>query len=464
MGVRAWLGGVLARVPTGSGTATRAIAQISGGMLIAQILGIIALPLLTRLYAPSAFGVFGLVTSLSVVLTPVLSLRLEWAIPIAGDEKEAVAVTRTALGLALVLALVSCPFVVAAQVIMGPTTASEYYPAMYLLPLVALLASWFTTLSQFLIRLRNYRAVARRNALQGAGTVVGQVGLGLVAPTSVGLLLGQTLGRIVSIWSIASPALRHRADGGSVESARIALTRFWRFPVYYVPAGLLNALGAHLPLLIAAAWYGSSVAGYLAVVQRLLIVPASLLGASIGQVLLGQLAMRAREQTPEQEKIVLRALARLLPFGGLIVAGAAFVLPWALPAFLGADWGQAGAYCRAWSLAFGMSFVAGPLQQVLVVNRNAVTNLLLDGSRVILVTAAALTARNLGLGPESTVFLMALAQGVNYAATILLAWLSARAADRSAAVAIETGRSDHRSLTVHGLQSTDEPSNAASHE
>ena len=62
------------------------------------------------------------------------------------------------------------------------------------------------------------------------------------------------------------------------------LRRYRRFPIFLTPAGLLNASGVYVPLLLVASFYGATAAGYLGFSQRILSLPVTLLGQSIAQV------------------------------------------------------------------------------------------------------------------------------------------------------------------------------------
>jgi hypothetical protein len=79
-----------------------------------------------------------------------------------------------------------------------------------------------------------------------------------------------------------------------------------------------------------------------------------------------------------------------------------------------------------------MSFVAAPLQQVLVANARGGLNLLLDGARLVLVCGAALGARQAGMDAVSSVLAMSGAMAVVYGLTILAGLWSARRWDREA--------------------------------
>lgn len=63
-----------------------------GGTTGAQLLAVLAAPLLTRLYTPEDFGLLAVYASLLGLIAVIASLRYELAIPLPTDDTEAAAV------------------------------------------------------------------------------------------------------------------------------------------------------------------------------------------------------------------------------------------------------------------------------------------------------------------------------------------------------------------------------------
>ncbi len=64
------------------------LVRLGGVAVVAKLLPFIALPVVARLYTPGELGVINSVISLSLILAPVLSLRLSLAIPIVDENYE----------------------------------------------------------------------------------------------------------------------------------------------------------------------------------------------------------------------------------------------------------------------------------------------------------------------------------------------------------------------------------------
>lgn len=417
-----------ARKFIGSG-ARMSVAQVAGGTFSAQLVALLALPLLSRLYTPEAFGALAVVLAVSMLLSGVVSLRLELAIPNAVEEHQADSVAWLALG---VSALLTAALLVLAWVPGAGLLSLALSPDYLVWTLIAtLLTAAFTVLSQLFIWRGQFSLLGLRAFWQGLVATLSSVVFGLAGMVWTGLLLGQVLGRVAAIGLMAASVLPGRRT--EVSGTRLHWRSLWKYPALFMPAGILNTLGGQLPLLLTAAWFGAEAAGLLGVAQRVLVLPAAIVGLAISQVFLGRLAEVRRSGLPHQLKVVRGAARILLPVGILLTLGALALAP-LMSWLLGGEWVGVSDFVRASCIVYGTAFLATPLQQVLVANARGGINLILDGSRVALVFLAAAAATKAGLSAADTVFAMSVAQAINYALTTLAAWWSAREWDKQHSV------------------------------
>ncbi|ANH38197.1 Polysaccharide biosynthesis protein [Nocardioides dokdonensis FR1436] len=401
----------------------KSVVQVAGGNVSAQVLALLALPLLSRLYSPEAFGALSVVVAVSMLLSSIMTLRLEAAIANALDAAHAKALARLGLCVSGVIATL---LLVVGYMYDGSYISlalSTHYLRWTIL--CTLLTSAFVILSQLFIWEGKFRLLGWRSFWQGLVATLASLLLG-VAGVGIGLIAGQILGRIAAISVMAAPP---RGRGRSIPFSRaIRIPGLWQYPVLFTPAALLNIAGSQLPLLLTAAWFGAEAAGLLGVAQRVLVIPAAVVGLAISQVFLGKLAEIRRSSKPDQGTLTRSILAILIPIGAAITLAAIVLAPLA-DWMLGEEWAGVSDYIRATSVVFGFSFIAAPLQQVLVANARGAVNLGLDASRVAMVLGAALVAREYNFSAINVVLAMSIAQGVNYILTIWAGWRSARVWD-----------------------------------
>ena len=65
------------------------VGILTSGSVVAQLIGIAAVPILSRYYTPHQFGIFGSVSSIFSVLTVIAALRYHLAIVLPDNDSEA---------------------------------------------------------------------------------------------------------------------------------------------------------------------------------------------------------------------------------------------------------------------------------------------------------------------------------------------------------------------------------------
>lgn len=402
---------------------SRGVLMIVSGTAVGQIAALLAAPALTRLYSPSSFGIFTVVSSLIMTIGTVAALRFELAIPI--PEREDRAQSLAALGFISCLATaVAGSFVV---LVWGLDMANlfgepDLMPWLWLVPAIAALVGCFTVLNQLAIRHRRYGAIARRNVTQSVGMVLVQIGAGLASFRSGGLIVGLGFGQVVGTVGmmpssgLLSPDARRGRTPGEL---RAALVRFRRFPLMLAPAGLINALGLQLPVLFIAYYFGSQVAGWLGLTQRVLGLPVTLLGLAVAQVYLGELSRAVRGESVHTRELFAVASRRLAVAALGCLAVLLMAGPWLFSTVFGSEWLPSGQYAQALAVSLALQLVAVPLSQTLIVFERQTLQLLWDVGRLAAVMVAVVVVATGGGSALVTIWALAAASGLSYG----LSWI-----------------------------------------
>ena len=410
---------VVAHLPVLASRPLRGVLALVSGSATGQLVALAAAPILARIYSPASFGEFSYVISLCMILVTVASLSFEAAVPLAGSTCDAQRLTRLALASAGLTTLVVTLLVALFSPLITQAAGFEMTPWVWWLPALLWVTSVFVVLSQAALRDRSYYPVARRTLTQNVGTSVTQVGLGTVTQSAAGLLTGQFVGRLLGIVSLGSTVhelLSRPTEGGY----RGTIKRYWRFPLVYTPSAALNVLGAQLPLILIGIGFGVQSAGYLGVAQRIVVIPAGLIGIAVTQVFSAEISSRLRSGVRENRSIYIRASIRLGTLGVCLTVGVVTLSPVVFPAALGQQWVPAGAFAQAMGLSAGLGLLAVPTSFVLVAYQRTVVFLFLAVSRIALILGFGWLAYANGMGAVATIWAMYAGQAVNYAATWII--------------------------------------------
>lgn len=412
------------QLSAGSRDFIRNVLALLTGNVLAQAVTYLTIPIITRLFPPSAFGVFALFFSLASILISVSNLRYNAAILVCKEEHEADAV-------ALLCLFVTCGISLA--VFLWMTFAGRLTPGLSSLPAgapVLLSAAVFLggvlqLLGFWRLRTREFRLLAISRVGMSLGSRLASLLWGLFSASPLGLILGHLGGQCLSL----APLLvrgRGRPLGAILSSAALALVpwaarRFKRFPLF-AWTSLAEVGNRELPALLLGAFFPASLVGFYAVSGRILGQPMHLAGDAVSRVYF-QRASELAEAKPELAALSLT----LLRYSTLLLAFPLAVLLVFAPEFLalalGSEWTEAAPYIRAVTPLFFATFVTRPFTVLFDLQERQKERSLMSVSLLAFSSAALALGGVLGL-PLAGVILASSASALLHLA--FCAWLLAR--------------------------------------
>lgn len=400
-----------------------------------QLLVAAASPILTRVYSARELGTLSVYASLLATLVPMLSLRYEVAIPLPEEDTDALNVLLVAV---LCLLATSSLILVAALVFGGPiaslTGAQGLEHYLWLLPIGLAAAGTYQALSYWGIRKGLFGGIGRARVMQSVGQVSSQVGLGVGGAGSIGLLVGDVIGRSSGATALMVSLARSRVKGSdsvSWQKMRDQARRYRRFPLFGSWAALANAAGLHLTPFLIAASFGVRAAGFWTVGQRVMSLPSTIIGQAVGQVYLGEAAIIVRSDRDALRPLYLKTAKRLALVGVLLLLPAGLLAPLVFPFVFGSQWHQTGVYMALAAVMFFAQFVASPLSQTLNVVGRQDLQLAWDVSRLAVMLTVFLLAGAANWSDVLTIAVFAGAMATMYA---VLGVVTLRVSERVVAI------------------------------
>jgi O-antigen/teichoic acid export membrane protein len=342
---------------------TQNVLTMLAGTAAAQAIPILVAPVLTRLYAPEAFGVLAMYTVLVTLGTAVATGRYELAIVLPEGDAEALALGHVAMRLALVVSgVMLLGTLVAHDTLAGLLGVPSLGPWLPLVPLSVLAFATIQVFNGWGNRRKAYGVMAGTAVVQQGVTAGANIALGVAPILPHGLVVGALVGHcasaltLVTRWFRREPALRAAAPP---VAPRPVAQAYHQFPAYNLPYSLLGAFSRDFVLVALSSFGHVAVAGFLQLGRRLLYVPVTFLTGALGQVYFQEAARTLG--TPGFEALSLR-----LFLGIARVATAAFVFagwwaPEAVPVIFGPAWRDAGIYLTVFTpVAFCFLFTSWP--------------------------------------------------------------------------------------------------------
>ncbi len=410
------------------GRFARSVTLLAGGTALGQVITVLVSPILTRLYTPEDFGVFGVYASILGIVTVVASLRYEYAVPLPEDDETAANIL--ALCFALLSGMTTLSWFVIHNLggqIVTWANVPGLKPYLWLIPLGMLGAGTYQILNYWAVRKRDFSRIARTRLSRGLARAALQVGVGFAHSGPLGLLLGQLAGETAGSTSLGLAAWRKdRAPfkAVSLQGIRRAGVRYKRFPLFFSCASLLDVLALQVPQILFAAFYGTQVAGWFALSQRVIAAPLNIVVDSVAQVYFGEAARMLRDDPKAMRRLFLKLTGRLALTGGLPVAMICTSAPWFFAIVFGPGWEMAGRYVQIMGFMFAVRFTIVPLFHTLNVLERQDLYLLWEIIRLVLVVGSLLAGKALGFSDIPAVVAYSLSMMTAYVVLWGLVWLA----------------------------------------
>ena len=397
----------------------RNTAVLTTGAAGAKMIGFLAIPVITRIYAPSDLGALSVFASLAMILAPMATLRYEVAIPLPRNQGLAV---NLALGCLLTLGLMSSLLAVAiwawGDVVLKAMSMEVLLPYRALLVVMVFITGYSAIVTHWAVRESAFRPMAAARLWQAVSGSLVKIGLGLLGWKPSGLLLGETVGQAGGVVYLSSRFWRHFLSRiTSVRRRYLAflMKRYASFPKYRVPSQVLLAFSNKAPLLFSASLFGADTTGQLSLAMMALALPVSLIGQAAGQALYSEVTKIGRRNRTEIYSAA-RAVTWSMGLASILPALFLLFLSPALFSWLfGPEWREAGVFCSILAIYLVAQFVSAPIMNILNVYDRQAQFLLFNAMRSLLVIAVFGAARYMGWDALKTLVVYSISMAALYA-------------------------------------------------
>ena len=401
----------------------KGVFVIGSGTALAQGIGIVSTPIITRLYAPSDFGLLGVYSSILAILMVGASLRYEFAIPVPKDSSKAANILILCMVLIIgVTGILFFLFLLAGNGIADILDMREFLPYSWLILIGLLGAGVYQVLNYWAIRQRDYSRITRTRINQSLGGSLSKVLFGLLSLGPLGLILGHIISNVAGIYTFIKAILEKDRDAfRDVSTTEIkSVAREYRsFPMYSTPATLLSVVSLQIPVFMLSIMYDFSVVGWYTLAYQMLALPVALISGSMGQAFYGEAAKSARESPETLRRLYLDTTKKLALIGIPLVGMVAIIAPWLFPIIFGSDWKEAGLFCLPLALVAVSQFIVTPTSKLAVYGFNH-WDLYCNGTRMIMVFGGFYFASMFNFGPLITLTLYGAIMAVMYFVLYLL--------------------------------------------
>lgn len=344
------------------------VLKLVSGTAFAQLLGILAAPIMTRLYAPDAFGVLAIFTTLTAIIGVIACLRYELAIMLPESDKEAVNLLGVSLMFAVLVSLLCVPLVWWTRGnLPNSLDVSNLTPYLWLLPVAVLFSGIFTSLNYWNSRTKQFGRLSIARVTTSVATTAGQLGAGVAGFATSGAMISASVGGSILATTVLGGQIWRDDRKMFLEAIRwsdmfAGVKGYRKFPLYDTWSALLNTASWQLPALLLASFFSPAIVGYYALGYRILQMPMNLIGAAISQVFF-QRAADAKVHR-NLDVVVENTFEHLVVIGMYPILTLTLIGRDLFAIVFGPNWVEAGVYTQFLGIWAFFWFISSPLSTV----------------------------------------------------------------------------------------------------
>lgn len=348
------------------------VLKLVTGSVFAQAAGVLVAPIVTRLFAPEAFGVAALFASVTGIIAVVACLRYELSIMLPKADEDAVNLFAVSLSFVLVITAISALIVFfAGDVIINLLNSPALKRYLWLIPISVFVSGIFLALNYWNSRKKHFGRLSIARVVSSVTAQAIKLGAGFAGFISGGVLISATiLGQIASTVVLSGQIWR---DDRYLFMMNIrwkkmiaGMKRHKKFPLYNSWSALLNSASHKLPILFLAFYFSPEVVGFYALGRTVLSMPVNMVGGAVAQVFF-QKASDVRNDTGNLSHVVEEVFKRLVSLGIFpallltIIGKDLFVV------VFGARWAEAGMYMQILGLWVFFQSISSPISTLFAV-------------------------------------------------------------------------------------------------
>ncbi len=357
------------------------------GASVAQLLNLIALPLLTRLYYPEAFG--WAATFIAMVETAALLINggYDLAIMLPKKMEDAHKMTMNSMYIAMIcVVMLSMLLLIFNTQLLQISSFAPLKEFSGWLIVSLLLEGVLQPAKIALSRLKSFKVLSigklLRTSVQIAVSLIWSIKQDVFTGLLVAYILGQWCSALYLMWNYIKK-VRLQNIPLFVSFSWKLMSDYRDFPFFSLVGNALNKASKQLPLfmfplIFVAIGNIDTIMGWYSKAEQILNIQIGLIGLSIGQVFYEKANRIFNDHPNEFGNFVSRKVKQFALIGLPITISLILLGPILMKVVLGPEWEHAGSYVRWMAPAYYLTFIVVPLSWLVDIKRKLKDFLLIN--------------------------------------------------------------------------------------
>lgn len=335
---------LIEKVKTHISDGKKNVLKISSGTIMGQVISMIMVPIMTRIYGATIIGVWTIFDSIAKIGYSISDLALTNALMVENDEDEVLTIYQVVSTISLLISILTGILSIPYFLITGfPDGINKVFIIIYIICAVF-------TLQQVQICYTWLNRIGKYNVLM-KNPVINNLTFGILAIIfayfdihQYGYFVSWLLGQSITLLHMKRN-LPSQMFTFSIRDFQRVINKHKRFVQYQLPTNIVGSIKNQLPTILIRTFFGTEILGYYSMTVRVMTVPITFLASAMGKVFFQKIAEMKRKGE-EIGEYVYRNVVDIMKVGIipliLILGIGDVVTVW----FLGEGWEMAGVFIR----------------------------------------------------------------------------------------------------------------------
>lgn len=334
--------------------------------MAAQLISVILIPILSRLYSPEQFGELSLFVSVTGIIAIISTLKLNEAIMLTKSQEEIHKIIGAILffSISLLIILITLVFI---SILFSHTVNISIgvgVTLLILLPFNIIGLALYNTNTLYLTKRSLYKNVSYSNINRSLSLNISQLILSVFKNFN-GLLLGNVIGNLIGSYHIIKMK-KYYLRYVSWKNFKSIIKKYSHFPKFNLPQAILNNTSSALPNLMLIIPFGASSIGLYYMTLKLLNLPTTL----VSGVITNLFYQDASEKFNVGENFASYYLKTILMLFSIIILPTIIIVifgPSLIPIILGPEWSNAAGLIPWIAMWTASIFIYMPATKVIII-------------------------------------------------------------------------------------------------
>lgn len=277
---------------------TKNFSILLSANILAQVIGLLVYPILSRQYSPEDFGLLNLFLSINSILVIFSTGEYQYAILLPKDEKRSISCFHVGLFIALAITafcLICLPF---SNSIANIFKSSELAKYLWLMPFLVFFSGLWTLVNYWFTRHKRFTNISIYQISQSLISAGGKIGFGFLG-ISGGMIYSCVIAPFFAFFisiSNGTKTLIHKLFHIDKNDIKIAAHEYNKFPYFSLPRAIVNVVSGNLPSLLLTPFFGLTTLGFFGMASTLAFRPITMIGNSLYQIYFQHIAERVQNK------------------------------------------------------------------------------------------------------------------------------------------------------------------------